>query len=64
MSKPRSRLSSEPPSAKGGDEPTTSSPFRALTKKLLAVPLDKVRAEEKRLKKANKGRRRTTGGLE
>ncbi len=60
MPKRTSPLSSKPSGGRAEEsEPTTtSSPFRDLTKKLLTVPLDKVKAEEAREKKARKAARK------
>lgn len=55
MTKRSSPLSSRGSAAKAAasaaPEAESSSPFRDLTKKLLSVPLEKVRAEEAREKK-------------
>ena len=60
MPKRTSPLSSKPSGGRVEEsEPaTTSSPFRDLTKKLLTVPLKKVKAEEARQKKAREAARK------
>lgn len=59
MPKPTSPLSSKPSGGRAEESAAeTSSPFRDLTKKLLTVPLDKVKEEEERMRKARKAARK------